>query len=734
MSATHGAIPAISLAPDPATPDREPVNPTAAQLLPERACRHFRILAVGFDGARLTVAMADPADVLAQNVAFSLSGRPLEIVQAPPAQIERAIDLIWPDSERPGVPAPDREPDPDGTDREPGGDRPLPEAGRLGGILVLRGLIDAHQLAAALERQRAIGSRLGEILHHEMGLAEDDLAEALADQLRMPLIDLDGLQPQPEALAAISEPLQRRGRCVPLAIDDEVLYVAMSDPLDDETYASIRELTELRIRTYMATRSDVERMLGEAHREVGVRAARGDLLARFPEDSANRVLTAPQRVAAVGIAIVVVVGLALAPLAVGAAVLVALAALSVLASLYKVKLAYESLDRRRELAFTDDQVAAVDDRELPRYTILVPLLREAGVVERLVENLARLDYPRSKLEIILLCEGEDTATIEAIAAANPDPHFRVVVVPDSRPKTKPKACNYGLQQATGAFVVVYDAEDQPEPDQLKKVLLAWGRSSDDVVCVQTKLNYFNAEQNLLTRFFAAEYALWFELLLPGLGASGAPIPLGGTSNHFDRDALVALGAWDPFNVTEDADLGVRLHKAGYRTVVLDSTTFEEANSRLGNWIRQRSRWVKGYMQTYLVHMRHPIELRRAVGWGPWWSFQLIVGATALVALNPIFWILTALWLLSEAGVIGELLPAFVYYAAAFQLVVGNFAFAYLAVAGSLQRRLFHLVRYAAVSPIYWALMSVGAWLGLYQLCTRPFYWEKTDHGFDHGGA
>jgi cellulose synthase/poly-beta-1,6-N-acetylglucosamine synthase-like glycosyltransferase len=355
-------------------------------------------------------------------------------------------------------------------------------------------------------------------------------------------------------------------------------------------------------------------------------------------------------------------------------------------------------------------------------------------VPRLTAALAELDYPKSKLEILLLCEEEDDATIDAILASDLPPQFNLLLVPDSHPKTKPKACNYGIHQATGRFVVVFDAEDQPDPDQLKKVLLAWERSDDNVICVQCKLNYFNPDQNLLTRFFAAEYATLFDLLLPGLDAAGAPIPLGGTSNHFDRESLIELGAWDPFNVTEDADLGLRLHKAGYRTVMLNSTTLEEANSALGNWIRQRSRWVKGYLQTYLVHMRHPVRLMREVGFRGWWSFQFMIGGTVLFLLNPIFWALTTLWFFTEAGLIEDLFPSFVYYAACLQLLVGNFVFTYLAIAGSMQRRLHHLVRYAVFSPVYWALMSVGAWMGFIQLFTKPFYWEKTEHGLDEVSA
>ena len=229
---------------------------------------------------------------------------------------------------------------------------------------------------------------------------------------------------------------------------------------------------------------------------------------------------------------------------------------------------------------------------------------------RLVRDINALDYPRTRLDVKLLCEEDDDETIARIRAMDLPPHFHLVVVPDSQPKTKPKACNYGLQLATGDFCVIFDAEDRPDPDQLKKAVIAFGRVPSNVVCVQAKLNHFNQDQNLLTAWFANEYSMHFELVLPAMGAAESPIPLGGTSNHFVTSMLRELGAWDPFNVTEDADLGIRLHREGYRTAMIDSTTLEEANSQVPNWIRQRTRWNKGYIQTWLVHMRNPFALLR----------------------------------------------------------------------------------------------------------------------------
>lgn len=716
-------VPTVSLVLDPGLQTGDPVNPIAAQMLPEQVCRHFRMLPFSYDGRTLVLAMADLNDPMAQSVAVALTTDPLEVVLAPAGQIDDAIDRVFGGlGHAEGIDT-----------REPGWDSVV-APGRIGDALVSRGLISARDLAEALEIQERTGSRIGEILYYESKIGEGDLAAALADQLRVPLVDLEGMEPSPEAMELVPEALQREGRCVPLAVDDEVLYVAITDPLDDATYEAIRELTDLRIRTYMVIRSALDSLLRKIHIEAHVRSARSDLLIRSPEDSANRVLSAGQEAFLACCGLAVVGGLALAPLTTGVVLVALCTAAYLLASLYKLKLSFASFGRTGELDFTDAEVAAIDDREVPRYTVLVPLYREAAVVSRLTASLSQLDYPRSKLEILLLCEEEDDATIDAILEADLPPHFHLLVVPDSLPKTKPKACNYGIQQATGKFIVIFDAEDQPAPDQLKKVLLAWEHSAENVICVQCKLNYFNADQNLLTRFFATEYAMLFDLLLPGLDAAGAPIPLGGTSNHFDRAALVELGAWDPFNVTEDADLGLRLHRAGYRTAMLNSTTLEEANSQLRNWIRQRSRWVKGYFQTYLVHMRHPVSLMREIGFGAWWSFQFMVGGTIIYILNPIFWMLTTLWLFTEWGLIQDLFPGFIFYAAALQLVVGNFVFTYLAVAGSMQRGLHHLVRYALFSPIYWGLMSIGAWMGLWQLFTKPFYWEKTDHGLDSGAV
>ena len=258
-------------------------------------------------------------------------------------------------------------------------------------------------------------------------------------------------------------------------------------------------------------------------------------------------------------------------------------------------------------------LAALNDEDLPTYTILVPMYKEPTMVAGMLRNMRAMDYPKDKLDVKLLLEANDLETQEAAAQLSLPSWFQVVVVPDGTPKTKPRACNVGLEQARGEFLVIYDAEDRPEPDQLKKAVAVFRKSSSKLSCLQARLNYYNPHQNMLTRWFTLEYSTWFDLFLPGLHTLGSPIPLGGTSNHFRTKVLQDVGGWDAWNVTEDCDLGLRLARGGHETRVLSSTTWEEAASTLHAWIPQRSRWVKGYWQTLLVHTRQPMRAFREFG-------------------------------------------------------------------------------------------------------------------------
>ena len=405
--------------------------------------------------------------------------------------------------------------------------------------------------------------------------------------------------------------------------------------------------------------------------------------------------------------------------------------------LFMLFLVVKSFLKEHEIVIAAQEVADLSDASLPIYTIFCPLYKEWQVLPQFLAAINRLNWPKDKLDVELLLEQDDEESIREIAKLDLPSYFRVMVVLESKPKTKPKACNYGLRHALGEYAVIYDAEDVPEPDQLKKAYLVFQKTAGTkIVCAQAKLDFYNVHQNVLTRLFALEYALWFDLVLTGLQSAGCPIPLGGTSNHFRTADLYRLNGWDVFNVTEDCDLGMRIAKAGNETIIFNSTTYEEANSQWGNWLRQRSRWIKGYIQTYFVHMRRPGEFFFGARLRSFFAFQLIVGGKifALFA-NPFFWCLTLAYVLFRplvGSTIESFYPLPILYAGVFALAFGNFLYLYYYVLGCLKRNKFDLVKYAVFVPFYWLMMSLAAWKALYQLIVKPHYWEKTLHGLHLG--
>jgi len=394
-------------------------------------------------------------------------------------------------------------------------------------------------------------------------------------------------------------------------------------------------------------------------------------------------------------------------------------------------LVLKSLHFPPELSETQEKLDAIKNADLPIYTILCPLFKEAAVLPQFLNNIDQLDWPKHKLDVILLLEEVDEETINKAAELDLPKYVRTVIVPHSNPQTKPKACNYGLSLAKGEYVVIYDAEDDPDPMQLKKAYLGFNKIAPNVACLQAKLNYYNPHHNLLTRLFTAEYSLWFDLILPGFQTIETTIPLGGTSNHFRTHILKKLHGWDAFNVTEDCDLGARLFKKGYKTAIIDSVTLEEANSNLGNWIRQRSRWIKGYMQTYLVHMRDPIGFAKEHGKHSA-LFNHVIGVRIIFMLvNPIMWVTTISYfvLYSYIGpAIEELFPPVIFYMGVTSLVFGNFLHLYNYMIGTAKRGHWSLMKYIFLMPFYWFLISVSAVKAFYQLIFNPHFWEKTHHG------
>ncbi len=385
-----------------------------------------------------------------------------------------------------------------------------------------------------------------------------------------------------------------------------------------------------------------------------------------------------------------------------------------------------------EIHISQKDLELTKDKDWPRYTILCPLYKEWRVLPQFVDAMSKLQYPKNKLQVMLLLEEDDNETVSHMSDFKLPKYFQIVVVPNSKPKTKPKACNYGLRMTKGEYVVIYDAEDIPDPLQLKKTVLAFERAEKNTVCVQAKLNFYNPHQNPLTRAFSAEYSLWFDLVLPGLQSIHAPIPLGGTSNHFNTKAIKLLKGWDSFNVTEDADLGTRLFKEGYQTVIVDSETLEEANSHLGNWFTQRGRWIQGYIQTYLVHMRKPREFLTNERKHHIITYQFIIlGKVLSMFVNLFMWAITLTYFLFRPEVgkfIESFFPAPILYMAVFCFVAGNFLYMYYYMIGCMKHGHYELVKYIIFVPIYWLMMSFAAWRAVYKFIVAPHYWAKTKHG------
>jgi cellulose synthase/poly-beta-1,6-N-acetylglucosamine synthase-like glycosyltransferase len=373
-------------------------------------------------------------------------------------------------------------------------------------------------------------------------------------------------------------------------------------------------------------------------------------------------------------------------------------------------------------------VAEDPDSDLPVYTVMCALYHESASINGLLSAIEQLDYPAEKLDIILAIEADDQETRAAIAARKSRMPVTIVPAAAVGPRTKPKALNVALPFARGDFTVVFDAEDRPESDQLRCALRAFRAADDNLACVQARLCIDNTADSRLAAYFTAEYAGHFDVFLLGLTAMKLPLPLGGSSNHFRTATLRAVGGWDAYNVTEDADLGIRLSRFGYRADIIDSTTYEEATSRSGAWLRQRTRWFKGWMQTWLVHMRQPGKLWRELGPSGFLAFQLMVGGSTLAALVHSLLLVSMVYAVASAGWRGDSLTAAIPPLHIAVAAFGYLSFGFLGWLGLSRRGLSRVGWVLLLTPLHWMLLSLAAWRALYQLFTAPYRWEKTTHG------
>jgi glycosyltransferase XagB len=594
-------------------------------------------------------------------------------------------------------------------------------------LLVESGLITIDQLQLARVAKAKSGAHIDEFLVSQGLVETDKLLAVMSQAWGIDRIDLSSID---EELAhRWSGQTYVAENWIPVSQSGDTITVATAREPDDERAAHIAAALGTKVEFGVASSWEIKNAaLRVFHTEIADEAA-NELWKQNPVLSARVVFSRSQKVIGfVGLGILAVL-LIIWPIPTLIGIIAAVSLIFLSGTVFKFAVAmigakYDVVER-----ITAAEIAELKDEDLPVYTVLVPVFREANIVAQLVRNLGDIDYPKSKLEVLVLIEEEDHETLNALEGANPPDYFHVVKIPKGHPQTKPRACNVGLFFATGEYLVIYDAEDRPDPDQLKKAIIAFRRGGDRTVCVQAALNYFNATENMLTRMFTLEYSYWFDYMLAGLDAADLPIPLGGTSNHFRTAPLIELGGWDPYNVTEDADLGIRASALGYRVGVINSTTMEEANTSVPNFIRQRSRWIKGYMQTSLVHARRPFSLLKQIGLKRFASFVLLIAGTPATFLGviPLYLLAIVLFFFNSEN-LNQLFPVWLLWICLANFLIGNSVMVYLSMMGPYKRGTFNLTLWALINPLYWLLHSIAAYKGLWQLLTNPHYWEKTEHG------
>lgn len=584
-----------------------------------------------------------------------------------------------------------------------------------------RKLLEPEQLKHALNLQKNCPMPLGQILIGEGFVRHRQLGEALAIQNKMPFADLIDNPPANDLMKPEHRHMYTRHGVVPWQRDGDNTIIAVTR-INDDIKNWIHRHYGSRVKLRITSPLDILKSVTRRFQNEDSEDACFALARRHPHRSALRntgtgikPLLALFGMLSFGI---------YAPAATIASISTALL-LFYLATLMFKTVAFAIGTTKSPYPATRPPVP---DAMLPTYTIMVPLYQEQAALTGLLNSLRSLDYPKSKLDIKLLVEADDTPTINSLKALKPESYFDIIEVPPSEPRTKPKALNYGLKFARGSLVTIYDAEDQPDPMQLRKSASYFLSPHGETVCLQARLNYYNRERNMLTRLFSIEYAAWFDHMLRGLEKMKMPIPLGGTSNHIEISALEKLCAWDPFNVTEDADLGMRIYSHGGSCGLLDSTTMEEAPSTISVWLRQRTRWIKGYMQTYVVCMRSPLKRLKRCGWRDFIGLQLFIGGpVAVFILSPFLWLAAAMWSMGTLPLPDEDWMQLMVQLGTANLIFGIVLHLLQALFVVKRNRWRGMLGSVLCFPLYWVMHTIAGYRAAWQIVARPYYWEKTPH-------
>ncbi|MEX0306783.1 MAG: glycosyltransferase family 2 protein [Ruegeria sp.] len=589
----------------------------------------------------------------------------------------------------------------------------------LGACLRDQGVISDAQLQRALRLQARQNAPLGEILVGEGWASRDEVLAALSDQTGLQIADLEHSPPPADLCALKPVEFWLKHNALPWMRVGPILLIATARPDRFETVSDALSDTGYTILPVLAGTEAIDTTIASLFATELAQAAES----RVEAQKSCRNLTATARARPAAAVLLTITLFAAFPMQ-GLTVLlwVTLTTLA-LFMLLRISGLVAYLTLQKPLPVAAEPICR------PCVSMLVPLYREREIAEVLITRLQRLTYPKALLDVILVLEEQDDVTKTALRNVELPSWIRAIEVPKlGNLTTKPRAMNYALDFCRGDILGVWDAEDAPLPDQIETVVRHFATASEDVVCLQGVLDYYNPRTNWRSRCFTIEYSGWFRVILKGIARLGLVVPLGGTTFFFRRDKLVELGGWDAHNVTEDADLGVRLCRAGYRTEIVNTATYEEANFRAWPWVKQRSRWLKGFMVTYLVHMRAPLRLLNDLGPFRFLGFQaFFLGTLGQFLLAPVLWVF---WLIFldlpqpfQHLMTAEFLRGCVYLflaAEAANLLVGM-----LGVKAGNRR---FLLPWVPTMILYYPLGVLAAYKGLWELAVKPFFWDKTQHG------
>ncbi len=614
--------------------------------------------------------------------------------------------------------------------------RPLPHRKSLprkplGQILIDMKAVEPGAMLKALALRDRQDARLGDILLAHSWVTEADLMAALANQWGARLVDVVAEPPDARLLDQFGAGFCLREGLIPWRRVGSATVIATSRPGDFARLRAGFPKVCGPVLMALAPERDIHAALVAARQTSLVRRAESRVAA--PESCRTLDGTRIAQVVLPACACLALVAMT-APTAAFALLFIwAVLSLVLCSGLKALAFASQLRAHFRPLPTHPPPTIA----RLPIVSVLVPLFHEDDIAPRLLRRLGKLDYPKELLDILLVVEDDDHQTRRALASRRLPRWMRIVTVPVGPIRTKPRALNYALDFCRGSIIGVYDAEDAPAPDQLRVVARRFHECGSEVACLQGVLDFYNSRHNWLTRCFTIEYAALFRVMLPGIARLGFVVPLGGTTLFFRRQALEDLGGWDAHNVTEDADLGLRLARHGYRTELIETVTEEEPNSRPLPWIKQRSRWLKGYAMTWAVHMRDPARLWRELGPKRFLGVQIMfLGTVSQFILAPVLWSFWAL-VLGLGHPLAGVLPGWGLAALTLLFIVAelvNIAVGIWAVRGPGHR---HLIPWVPTLHLYFPLGALASYKALWEAARKPFYWDKTCHGvLDHlpGGA